>query len=70
MLRLSAILFILVGPVMAGIFVLVATAVPQLGLYSLDAMGWLAGAGFLVAIPLSILLAKMLPPDLVRAAAK
>ncbi len=64
MIRLSLLLFILVGPVMAGIFVLVATAVPQLGLYSMSAMGWVAGGGFVVGLPLSLLLAKMLPPDL------
>ncbi len=64
MFKLGMLLFILVGPVMAGIFVLVATAAPQLGLNSLSAIGWLALAGFVVGLPLSLVLAKMLPPDL------
>lgn len=67
MIRLAALMFILVGPFTAGIFVLIATAAPQLGLYSMGSMGWLAGAGFLVAMPLSYFLAKLLPPDLMGA---
>ncbi len=64
MIRLSSLMFILVGPFMAGIFVLIATAAPQLGLNNLGSMGWIVLAGFVVAIPMSFILAKMLPADL------
>ncbi len=58
-------MFVVVGPFMAGVFVLVATAAPQLGLNNMGSMLWVVVAGFVVALPLSYVLAKMLPQDLV-----
>lgn len=57
MLRLAAMLYPIVGTVLAGVGVAVALAAPSLGFATLEGIGLVAGIGFALGAPVSVLIA-------------
>lgn len=58
MYRIAAIVWIMLGTTLAGIAMMVIVAVPDLADQAMRLIPILCGAAFLVAIPLSYLIAK------------
>ncbi|MCW9034297.1 MAG: hypothetical protein OQJ97_08755 [Rhodospirillales bacterium] len=57
----SIVVFVFVSVTVAGIFLTLALSMPELGFADLSTVGWTVGAGFIVAAPISYLIAgKML----------
>ncbi len=59
MLKIAALLWIIIAPTTAGILVLISLTAPQLGLASIQTLGYVAVAGFLLAIPIAYGVAAM-----------
>ena len=62
-LMMTLIVFLMVSVTVAGAFVAVALGAPQLGLIDLEKFGWVAGAGFVLALPISYVIAGRLLKD-------
>ena len=60
MLKLAAVMWIILGAVIAGSFVVVIVAVPSLANEAMRYIPMAAVAGYVVAIPLAFVLAKKL----------
>lgn len=56
--KLSTLIWIMLGITFAGIFGLVVLATPALAREAAELLPWAALAGFLVAVPVSILIAR------------
>lgn len=56
--KLSTLIWIMLGITCAGIFGLVVLATPALASEAAELLPWAALAGFLVAIPISIVIAR------------
>jgi len=56
----AAVLWIILGATLAGIGLAIVVATPQLAAQSMKYIPWAALAGFVLAIPLSLLLASKL----------
>ncbi len=65
--KLASILYLLVAPTLAGVLVLVGLSVPQLGLDDMQGVAALGGAGLVLGVPLSFVVAALLPKDRSRA---
>lgn len=57
MLKLALVMYLLTGPALAGVFVLVALAAPALGLQTFTGIAVAGGAGLLAGLPLAFLVA-------------
>lgn len=60
MLKLAAIIYLLVGPTLAGTAVLVALAAPELGLAGMKGVTTAGLGGLIAGIPVSFIVAGML----------
>jgi hypothetical protein len=58
MAKLSTLIWIMLGITFAGIFGLVVLATPALATEAAELLPWAALAGFLLAVPASILIAR------------
>jgi hypothetical protein len=58
MLRLSILMWALVGTVLAGVLILTVVSVPSLAAQAMHLIPWAALAGALLAIPLAAVVAK------------
>jgi hypothetical protein len=56
----AAVIWIILGATLAGVGLTVVVATPQLAAQSMKYIPWAALAGFVVAIPLSVVLASRL----------
>jgi len=56
----AAVLWIILGATLAGVGLTIVVATPQLAAQSMKYIPWAALAGFVLAIPLSVLLASKL----------
>ena len=60
---LGLLIFVIAGPLIAGIAVLVLISAPELGYHGFDVaqnFGWVAGIAFLVALPISFIFSGVL----------
>lgn len=56
---MTFVVFAMASVVIAGTLLVIALYLPNAGLATLSNIGWVAGAGFLVALPLSYWVAGM-----------
>jgi len=56
--KLAVLIWIMLGITVAGVFGLVVLAVPMLARDAAELLPWAALAGFIVAIPASVIVAK------------
>lgn len=62
-LTLTLLIFVMASVTVAGAILTAALSAPELGLITFANIGWVAGAGFVIALPLSYRLAGMLLND-------
>ena len=60
MFKVAVLVWILIGVVGAGIALTVVLAVPSLSVNAMKLLPWVTGAGFIVTIPISFVIAKMI----------
>jgi hypothetical protein len=60
MLKLTSIMFIIIGATLAGIGILVIVSVPSWSAQAAHLIPYAAGLGFLIALPVSFFVAKSL----------
>lgn len=60
MLVLIGVMFVLIGPLLAGVLITVGLVAPSLGMDDLQGITQLAIAGFVLAAPLAFVMARML----------
>jgi NAD-dependent oxidoreductase involved in siderophore biosynthesis len=58
----ATLIWIILGTTLAGVGLTIVVATPQLAAESMKYIPWAALAGFLIAMPLSLLLARKLAP--------
>ncbi len=61
--KLSTVIWIMLGITCAGIFGLIVLATPALANEAAELLPWAALAGFLVAIPLSVAIARKIKAE-------
>ncbi len=66
MFRLMMFMLLLVAPMVMGVFVIAAILLPDLGLANMNALPWVAVAGFLVGIPVALKVAVCCPLGLTK----
>ena len=64
---IAALIWIILGSTLAGVGLAIVVATPQLAAQSMKFIPWAALAGFVVAIPFSILLASRIKGRLPKA---